>query len=44
MMVGTAAADRPPAGGPMIEARNLTKHYGATVAVDDLSFDVQPGL
>ena len=28
----------------MIEARNLTKHYGATVAVDDLSFDVQPGL
>ncbi len=28
----------------MIEARNLTKHYGATVAVDDLSFDVKPGL
>ncbi len=28
----------------MIEARNLTKRYGATVAVDDLSFDVKPGL
>jgi ABC-2 type transport system ATP-binding protein len=28
----------------LIEARNLTKHYGATVAVDDLSFDVKPGM
>jgi ABC-2 type transport system ATP-binding protein len=28
----------------MIEARNLTKRYGATVAVDDLSFDVRPGM
>jgi ABC-2 type transport system ATP-binding protein len=28
----------------VIEARNLTKSYGATLAVDDLSFDVQPGL
>jgi ABC-2 type transport system ATP-binding protein len=28
----------------MIEARNLTKRYGATVAVDDLSFDVKPGM
>jgi ABC-2 type transport system ATP-binding protein len=27
----------------MIEARNLAKRYGATVAVDDLSFTVQPG-
>ncbi len=27
----------------MIEARNLTKAYGPTLAVDDLSFDVQPG-
>lgn len=27
----------------MIEARGLTKRYGATVAVDDLSFDVQGG-
>jgi ABC-2 type transport system ATP-binding protein len=27
----------------VIEARGLTKHYGATVAVDDLSFDVRPG-
>ena len=27
----------------MIEARHLTKHYGKTVAVDDVSFVVQPG-
>jgi ABC-2 type transport system ATP-binding protein len=28
----------------MIEARNLSKRYGATLAVDDLSFDVKPGM
>jgi ABC-2 type transport system ATP-binding protein len=28
----------------MIEARNLTKRYGGTLAVDDLSFDVRPGM
>ena len=27
----------------MIEARGLTKKYGETVAVDDLTFTVQPG-
>jgi len=27
----------------MIQARNLTKRYGSTIAVDDLSFDVLPG-
>ena len=27
----------------MIEVRNLTKRFGKTVAVDDLSFDVRPG-
>ena len=27
----------------MIEVRNLTKRFGKTVAVDDLSFDVKPG-
>jgi ABC-2 type transport system ATP-binding protein len=27
----------------MIRASHLTKHYGATAAVDDLSFDVRPG-
>jgi ABC-2 type transport system ATP-binding protein len=27
----------------MIEARGLTKHYGKTLAVDSLSFDVRPG-
>jgi ABC-2 type transport system ATP-binding protein len=29
--------------GAVIEVRNLTKRFGKTVAVDDLSFDVQPG-
>lgn len=28
----------------MIEARHLTKQYGDTTAVDDLTFTVQPGL
>jgi ABC-2 type transport system ATP-binding protein len=28
----------------MIEARNLTKRYGAKTAVDDLTFTVQPGI
>jgi ABC-2 type transport system ATP-binding protein len=27
----------------MIEARGLTKRYGASTAVDDLSFTVEPG-
>ena len=27
----------------MIEAKGLTKRYGATVAVDNLSFEVKPG-
>ena len=27
----------------MIEARGLTKRYGATLAVDDLSFEITPG-
>jgi ABC-2 type transport system ATP-binding protein len=28
----------------MIEARSLTKRYGSTVAVSDLSFTIQPGM
>jgi ABC-2 type transport system ATP-binding protein len=28
----------------MIEARGLTKRYGAKLAVDDLSFTVRPGV
>jgi ABC-2 type transport system ATP-binding protein len=28
----------------MIEARNLVKRYGATVAVNDLSFSIRPGM
>ena len=30
--------------GIMIEVTNLTKRYGATTAVDDLSFVVEPGI
>ena len=29
---------------PLIEVRGLTKRYGANVAVDDLTFDVRPGV
>jgi ABC-2 type transport system ATP-binding protein len=32
------------AGGQKIEARHLTKKYGSTLAIDDLSFDVNPGV
>jgi ABC-2 type transport system ATP-binding protein len=28
----------------VIQVRNLTKHFGPTLAVDDLSFEVQPGV
>jgi ABC-2 type transport system ATP-binding protein len=28
----------------MIEAQNLVKRYGSTVAVDDLSFSIRPGM
>ena len=28
----------------MIQARGLTKRYGQKVAVDDLTFDVKPGM
>jgi ABC-2 type transport system ATP-binding protein len=31
-------------GPPVIEVRNLTKRFGETLAVDDLTFDVAPGL
>jgi ABC-2 type transport system ATP-binding protein len=38
---------RPPGRGPyragVIEVEHLTKRYGSTVAVDDLSFTVEPG-
>src|SRR5580704_16037756 len=30
-------------GADVIEAKGLTKRYGDTVAVDDLSFEVRPG-
>jgi ABC-2 type transport system ATP-binding protein len=30
-------------GGAVIEVRNITKRFGSTVAVDDLSFDAHPG-
>jgi len=28
----------------VIEVRNISKRYGETLAVDDLSFDVKPGI
>ena len=28
----------------MIEAQDLVKRYGSTVAVNDLSFSIRPGL
>ena len=31
-------------GGQKIEARHLTKRYASTLAVDDLSFEVNPGM
>jgi ABC-2 type transport system ATP-binding protein len=31
-------------GGHKIEVRNLTKRFGASLAVDDLTFDVNPGV
>ncbi len=31
-------------GSSLIEVQNLTKRYGAKVAVDDLSFEVHPGV
>jgi ABC-type uncharacterized transport system ATPase subunit len=33
----------PPIIGSMITLRHLTKHFGRTIAVDDLSLDVRPG-
>jgi ABC-type uncharacterized transport system ATPase subunit len=28
----------------VIEARGLVKHYGSTMAVNDLSFSIRPGM
>lgn len=32
-----------PAATPLVEVRNLTKHYGAVRAISDVSFSVRPG-
>jgi ABC-2 type transport system ATP-binding protein len=37
-------ADHVTKGETLIEARGLTKRYGETLAVDDLSFTVRPGI
>src|SRR5262245_22741631 len=34
----------PTSGGPVIDARRLTKRYGGKTAVSDLTFTVHPGL
>jgi ABC-2 type transport system ATP-binding protein len=42
------AAGRRPASvagvAPRVEVRGLTKHFGSVVAVDDLTFSVEPGM
>ncbi len=44
MTAPTTAPTRPPAtSGARIEIRNLSKRFGSFTAVDDLSFDVEPG-
>ncbi len=37
------AGPAPGAAAPWIEVRNLTKRFGAVLAVDDMSFTVRPG-
>ncbi len=47
MRTGTsqaAAARRAPVGSPAVEVRTLTKRFGAITAVEELSFDVHPGV
>ena len=39
-----ASAAPPTDTGPMISVENVTKRYGDKVAVDDLSFQVKPGI
>jgi ABC-2 type transport system ATP-binding protein len=39
-----ATSSGPAAGSRKIEIRHLTKEYGSTKALDDLSFDVNPGV
>jgi ABC-2 type transport system ATP-binding protein len=43
MRAGTNSGPGQTQGEAMIEAHNLTKRYGSTKAVDDLSFEVRPG-
>ncbi|MFE0099352.1 ATP-binding cassette domain-containing protein [Streptomyces sp. NPDC059009] len=43
MTTGPATGAARPGAGVPIEARGLSKRYGTTVAVDDLTFTVQPG-
>jgi ABC-type multidrug transport system ATPase subunit len=41
--IGIPSAGRAPTGVTVIEARNLSKRYGAKLAVDGLAFTVSPG-
>ncbi len=38
------AASRQPAIAPMIKTERLTKRYGERVAVDEVTFTVEPGV
>ena len=42
-MAETSVEAAPAASPPLIELEGLTKHYGALVAVDDVSMRVVPG-
>ena len=39
----TRTIETPPTETPPIEVRGLTRRFGATIAVDDLSFRIEPG-
>jgi ABC-2 type transport system ATP-binding protein len=39
-----AAAGTPGAAVPLVSAHGLTKHYGSVIALDGLSFEVQPAI
>jgi ABC-2 type transport system ATP-binding protein len=41
---GPIEAERPAIGSPAIAVRGVTKRYGAVTAVEDLSFEVRPGV
>jgi len=41
--VGPATSARPPSAAPLLEARNISKYFGAVVALDGVSLEVRAG-